>query len=228
MRENLTKITENVSPVSILLKPESVSEEQIIKMSEVLGEAFLTYPLLSYAFPDPGIRKKKSKYFTEVMVRYGLKFGGIWVSSMNFEGINIVLPPEETFMTNYKILQCGMIKAILKIGLSASVRFLTYSDKLEAIHHKDAPYPHYFILMIGVHPNYQKQGFARRLMSPLIKKADETDIPLFLETEKEENVLVYRKLGYEIVNFSHIPGTGIPSWTMKYNPENPYENEIQN
>ena len=58
---------------------------------------------------------------------------------------------------------------------------------------------HYWYLSIlAVGKTYQKQGFGRKLVSPVLAEADKLGVPTFLETFTKGNLIFYGKLGYEV------------------------------
>ena len=102
---NEKKVQEKPGPVT--LKPGLLSRRQLGQVCRMLNQAFFDYPFGVYAFPDPVDRAHRAYAFFELMVRYGLKYGEVSVTSMNLEGIVMWLPPEAPFMTNFRMLRCG-------------------------------------------------------------------------------------------------------------------------
>lgn len=53
---------------------------------------------------------------------------------------------------------------------------------------------------------------------PLVKAAlsriDEEHLPCYLDTEEEENVSLYQRYGFRVVEELTIPGTNIRLWAM--------------
>ena len=77
-----------------------------------------------------------------------------------------------------------------------------------------------YILIVGVNPEYQKQGFGSKLLTALFEKSDKTNIPIYLETQTESNVKMYEKYGFKILKEINLPILNLPMWEMKRNPIN--------
>ncbi|MEM6316683.1 MAG: GNAT family N-acetyltransferase [Bacteroidota bacterium] len=59
--------------------------------------------------------------------------------------------------------------------------------------------PNYWYLSIlAVAPKYQGYGYGRQLLQPILRQADELNMPTYLETFTEGNLVFYGKLGYEV------------------------------
>ena len=60
---------------------------------KVAGEAFQDDPLMVFAYPDEKERKQKSEYGFYMLYNYGIKYGLVYATSKNLEGITTWLPP---------------------------------------------------------------------------------------------------------------------------------------
>ncbi len=204
----------------VTLKPGQLSPQQFGQLCELLNRAFFNYPFGKYAFPDPGERAWKAYALFELIVRYGLKYGQVWVTSMNFEGMVIWLPPEAPTMTNFRMLRSGMLGVIRKVGFKSTARVLAFSDRLDKAHKEVTPFPHWCCLTIGVHPDLQGRGYGKRLLGAKIEEAGRSGVPICLETQDAGNVEMYRSFGFEVMDKSTIPGSDVTSWIMGWSPPN--------
>ena len=71
-----------------------------------------------------------------------------------------------------------------------------------------------YLLVIGVAPRFQGQGFAGKLVRALIDKSERAGVPIYLETETESNVRMYEHLGFEVVQEITLPIINLPMWEM--------------
>lgn len=62
--------------------------------------------------------------------------------------------------------------------------------------------PHHYLVCIGVRPEFQKKGFARKMLDHIHEKVDKgpKSIGIGLDTENPENVKLYKHLGYELIS----------------------------
>ena len=59
------------------------------------------------------------------------------------------------------------------------------------------------------------QGIGSALMQPALAKADAAHLPAYLETQKEINVKLYQKHGFDVVVETNLPDNGPHVWCMK-------------
>ncbi len=75
-----------------------------------------------------------------------------------------------------------------------------------------------YLLMIGVDPQYQGQGYGGQLLSGLIEESEQTGLPIYLETETENNVSVYEHFGFKVVDKVTLPQIDLPMWELIREP----------
>jgi GNAT superfamily N-acetyltransferase len=63
-----------------------------------------------------------------------------------------------------------------------------------------------------VHPAAQGRGFGRRLLEHYCEIIDGTNEIGYLETERPENLPIYRKAGFDVTAERDV--LGLPSWFM--------------
>ncbi|HCX02876.1 MAG TPA: hypothetical protein DHM42_00195, partial [Clostridiales bacterium] len=101
-----------------------------------------------------------------------------------------------------------------KIGKEAGMRFNKYDEFNMRVHKDIINKPHQYIIGIGVDPDKQGQAFGKKLLTSLIKVAEEKNHPCYLETHDEENVQIYKKYGFKVMEEEVIPGTNIMQFSM--------------
>ncbi|MFM8303705.1 MAG: GNAT family N-acetyltransferase, partial [Actinomycetota bacterium] len=81
-------------------------------------------------------------------------------------------------------------------------------------HH--CPDRHWHVGPVGVEPGLQGRGVGAAVMGLLCAAMDDAGEIAFLETETPENVVFYRRLGFEVVSQAELPG--LPLWFMRREP----------
>ncbi|HAS05196.1 MAG TPA: hypothetical protein DCR71_05555, partial [Dehalococcoidia bacterium] len=145
---------------------------------------------------------------------YGLRYGLAYTTSEKCEGGAIWMPPGKAKLSILGFLLSGGIIPIIKMGLKAELKMLPLDKFMEEKHKKLAPFPHWYLALLGVDPQYQKQGFAGKLMRPMLEKFDHENIPCYLETDSEKNYLMYQHFGFEIIDEFILPKADIRLWAM--------------
>jgi GNAT superfamily N-acetyltransferase len=69
---------------------------------------------------------------------------------------------------------------------------------------RDPKYPHWHFGPLGVLPVFQKQGVGSKIMQRVCEEVDELKAIAYLETDRERNVGLYSKFGFEVVDESMI------------------------
>lgn len=77
--------------------------------------------------------------------------------------------------------------------------------------------PFRILWAIGVAETARGTGQVRELLEPHLQKADQTGIPVYLETTVERNIAIYRHYRFE-VDYTYIVDTGLPVAFMRRSP----------
>lgn len=192
----------------------SLSKENIKPASGVLARAFQESPINIYACPDAGVRKKKLPNAFESVLRYGIKYGRVYSTSDQIEGVAVWIRPESMKMTFRRMWWSHALWPTMRIGLRASVRMLRLNDYIERKHVELAPFDHWYLMLLGVDPVYQGNGYGGRLIKGMPSEAAEAELPCYLETETESNVRLYQHFGFEVIDEFVVPGTPVKIWIM--------------
>ncbi len=191
--------------------------DKLKSISSVLSKAFNQDPLFCYLIPDTNQRLKTLNHYFQHVIKYGLRYGEVY-SFPNLEGISVWLPPKSSSHTRWKAIKAGALILPVKVKW----KYLTLQNKIykftDHLHKKFAPYPHWYLSIIGVGPNHQGKGFGEQLLSTTINRIDLESKPIYLETNKEKNVEIFKRFGFRILQKVIIPGTEIFHWSLLRNP----------
>lgn len=73
---------------------------------------------------------------------------------------------------------------------------------------------HWYLQMIGTHPDWQRRGIGSMLIREGLSWARRDGLGVYLETETVENVAYYRHLGFEVRTEWDVPSGGPHMWGM--------------
>jgi ribosomal protein S18 acetylase RimI-like enzyme len=79
-------------------------------------------------------------------------------------------------------------------------------EHFASVHDLDCPWPHWYLLILGVEPDAQGQGMGGSLIAPILRRADDEGTPCFLNTHKPSNVAFYQRYGFTVVREEAVPG----------------------
>ena len=176
---------------------------------DVLTDAFSKESMWKEVFTD----EEKNRILTEVMVRFCLKYGSVYATSENFEGI-MALAPHDKEMTTWTIVRSGAFFLSMKIADEAKKMEVLNSAVEEAKKSLNLG-SHIHLLMMGVSQEFQGKGFGGKLLRALIEKAEAENKSIYLETQKENNVKLYEKYGFSVKKKIILPEPlNLPMWLM--------------
>ena len=181
---------------------------------KVLTEAFQNYPLLNYCYPDELTKKRIAHYILSIAVFSGIRYGEIYATSHNLEGVAIWIPSDKYPVTFWRLLRSVPLPVIFGLGRYGGNKMRHLSRHIDAVHQRLAPFKHWFLLTVGVEPRSQGKGYASKLIRPMLARIDEEGLPCYLETLDEHNAQLYEHLGFKVVDKATVPKTSLTNWAM--------------
>lgn len=178
-------------------KVDLIQKSQAVK---ILADAFFEYPVMKYILQDADHDYRShlealvgfycETRFTRQWPVLGIQEDDILVA---VAGMN---PPESVpWPPALHEIYRNLGKTI---GPEAIQRMETFENFCEEA---EPDFPHYFLGIIGVLPGHQGKGYSRRLMEEIqaLSKAHPESRGICLSTELEDNISLYRHLGFEIL-----------------------------
>jgi len=179
----------------------------------VLTAAFQHDPVWNAVFD--GVAPERRIGAFETPVRYCLKYGEVYAPSAALEGVAAWVPGELADMTFWRVFRCGAIWSGMRMGMAATRKMMPVFAPIEKDRKATMQGKSYlYLLVIGVAPQFQGQGFAGKLVRALIDKSECSGVPIYLETETESNVQMYEHLGFAVVKEIVLPIIHLPMWEM--------------
>ncbi|TKJ19267.1 MAG: hypothetical protein CEE43_15965 [Promethearchaeota archaeon Loki_b32] len=175
----------------------------------VLDNAFSEDSMWKEVFND----EDKNRVLTEVMVRFCLKYGNVFSTSDNLEGV-MAISPHDKDMTTLRVIRSGAFFLSMKIASESKIMKVLSNAVEEAKKSLNlGPYIH--LLIMGVSQEFQGKGFGGKLLRAVIEKAEIERKAIYLETQKEENVSLYEKYGFSVKKKIILPEPlNLPMWLM--------------
>lgn len=180
--------------------------------TELLTEAFDGLSPSTQMFR--GVRARdKLAYFMRCGARYALLYGECHTNRKQ-DAVALWLIPGATHMTPLRMLRAGMFAAPFRFGRSDFKAFGAFVGHTDRVHREVAPDPHYYLLTLGVDPEAQGNGSGGHLIRTMVERSDSEKMPIYLETQRLENVTIYERLGFEVASETEIPTIGLRNWGM--------------
>lgn len=195
--------------MSLICDLYKIQKKDLKNAVNVLDNAFSEDSMWKEVFND----EEKNRALTEVMVRFCLKYGNVFSTSDNLEGVMAIAPYDKE-MTLFRIIRSGAFSLSMKISSESKIMKVLSNAVEDA--KKDlnlGPYIH--LLIMGVSQEFQGKGFGGKLLRALIEKAETVRIPIYLETQKKDNVNLYEKFGFSVKKKIILPEPlNLPMWLM--------------
>lgn len=189
--------------------------------AKVLTDAFSADPIVGHFLPNSHAQKLSAmEQINTAMLRFAQPYDHIYTTSDVLKGVAAWLPPNASSESQiWQFFQSGLFVAPIYL------RWDRFADAVSVLmrelgnHQKQMPEPNWYLMMLGVAPQYQGQGVGGELIAPILQRADRENTPCYLETSTEGGVRFYQRHGFEIVHGA-IVADGLRYWSMKRNPKN--------
>lgn len=186
-----------------------IQKKDLKNAVNVLTNAFSEDSMWKEVFDD----EDKNRVLTEVMVRFCMKYGNVLSTSDNLEGV-IAIAPHDKDMTTWRIIRSGAFFLSMKIASEAK-KMKVLSNAIEEAKKSLNLGPYIHLLIMGVSQEFQGKGFGGKLLRALIEKAETERKPIYLETQKEDNINFYEKYGFSVKKKIILPEPlNLPMWLM--------------
>jgi ribosomal protein S18 acetylase RimI-like enzyme len=193
--------------------PIRLEKEQIEPASQVLARAFLNDPELLSLIPDAQKRQRLLLYMFRIELNHALRHGEVYTVSPAIEGVAVWLPSTAPEISPWALLRGGL-GLLFKTNWGFLRKMKEDDDFARKLRRQLAFFPHWYLALLGVDPDYQGEGYASRLLKPRLARLDEDKLPAYLETSIEEYVAMYQYFGFEVIKEETLPGSGTKMWAM--------------
>lgn len=173
-----------------------------------LVAAFEADPLWRWAFPEGGLDAVWGLCVTSAMRYPAIRFVG------DYAAASIWIPPGGTELTVEE--EASLEPMIEGLVGSRAAEVLELFERMEHAH-PDGP-PHYYLSLLGTHPDHRGEGLGMALLADNLAKIDSEGMPAYLESSNPENDLRYERLGFVRVGEFERPDGGLTCSTMWREP----------
>lgn len=178
--------------------PRVAGEADLGAIAETLARAFERYPVWEWAFEPEGGREARLAALRAVFgfcAAAALPHGWVRVSE-RVEAVALWVPPGEPEMSSADAQRFpSFLRATVAAEASAE-RVLAAMDAFERT--QPAGPPHFFLSMLGTHPDHAGHGHGTALLVANLVEVDAAGAPAFLETSVPANVPRYERLGFRV------------------------------
>jgi GNAT superfamily N-acetyltransferase len=178
---------------------------EVGRVVDDLHAAFMDDPVLCWAFPDEGKRRRYGRHYFEMQARRLVPDGLTWRAD---GGGALWAGAGRWRESSLEALRLGIstFRGLWPRGGRVSRGLLG----IESRHPRE---PHLYLAVVGVRPEQQGQGLGTALLQPGLAEADRIGLPAYLESSSPRNVPLYERHGFEVTEEVRLP-SGPPVWLM--------------
>lgn len=199
-------------------RPVRLGPGDIPRAAAVLARAFADDPKMTHLLPEAAARTERSHFLFGFELRYGLIYGEVYATSPACEGVAVWLPAEKSAITLWRAFRAGGFRLRSELGPAALERLLAFSDFVDQLHARHLPGPHTYLFFIGVDPALQRQGYAARLIRPMLARLDAEGTACYLNTQNDKNIALYEHFGFRTIERHPVPGSAVMHTAMRRDP----------
>ena len=170
-------------------------------VTELFALAFHEDPTWSWAFPDPERRMEHLRSWWGLHVRSALPYGWVWVTA-DGGAASLWVPPGKPELSSEDEAKVQPLLGAL-LGPHAE-DVLALLDRFDSNHPREEP--HYYLSLLGTHPEHRGQGKGMALLASNLARIDELGMPAYLESSNRANDHRYERLGFVQVGEFAAPG----------------------
>ena len=185
------------------------NDEDLDGLTATLTAAFGEDPLWTWALPDP----EKLRIWWRFLIRSALRYQCTWTLD-DYAAVAVWIPPGSAELTEDEEDQ---VEPLLRdLAGPRAGEIVELLDRFDATH-PDGP-PHYYLSLLGVHPERRGQGLGMGLLAENLSSTDAKGAPAYLESSNSANDARYERLGFSRVGSFTTPDDAVTVATMWRDP----------
>jgi GNAT superfamily N-acetyltransferase len=178
-------------------------------LSEALACAFDDDPVMNWIYPT---HKRRRRFMTAALTKLHLRHGGVYTTDA-IAGGALWDPPG-----HWKVEMGTMLRTAPGMAWNTGRNIGRGMRLIGAIERRHPTAPHWYLAVLGTHPDHQGKGIGAALMQPVLERCDAEGIGAYLESSKESNVPFYRRHGFDVTEEVTLPDGGPSLWLMWREP----------
>lgn len=184
----------------------------ITPASSLLARAFFSDPLFGHFFPDPAARLNQLEALFAFRLRNELD--DAYAPSPALEGLALWQLPRGHKPRLHPAALPRALALAFKAGWQPLQRMIHFHRLSLALRDTLIRDPYVYLDTLAVAPAFQRQGFARRLLMPVLKMADDLGVPVYLETQNRRIIDIYTHFGFAVISRTRLPDTPVEHYCL--------------
>ena len=181
---------------------------------ETLTAAFARDPIIRFQFQDDETYPERAAAFFGHYFDVRLDGGEVFVAG-DVSGVALWSPPGGNRLGRDAVEDDWARTVVPALDQGELARYEAFKRVLDAMTPEES---HWYLGLLGTRPERQRAGVARRLLEPMLSRADEEHTPVFLETGVRANLHFYERFGFGQFAEKTVP-SGPIVWGMLRPPQ---------
>ena len=173
---------------------------------------------MTHLIPSDVMRQQNLPHLFEFAIRYAILYGEAYAISEHIEGVAAWLPGDSVRGSLWGAMRAGVVRLICQADPEILKRFRTVEAAVQEAHFRLAPFPHWYLALIAVEPELQREGLGSALLRPMLARLDQQQMPCYLETQNQRNASMYEGYGFRTLE-EFVPDGGTTTWAMLRAPQ---------
>ena len=192
-----------------------LEEADTVRAGAILARSFLDEPVFIATIDDPDDRLDCCQALFTANLRHALVYGEAWAigtDSHTMLGVAYWTPKPETALTPEEQDAFGFTAVFERWGPQLAPIGEAEAAALATLDYLATPWR--YLAAIGIEPGFQGQGYGSALLAHLTQAARDANVPFGLTTDRERNVKLYERAGFQTIAHQPTTALGIPFWSM--------------
>ena len=182
-------------------EPRRATVDDLDTIVETLTLAFADDPVWRPTLTPPGDPPAGMAEFWTIWVNGAIRYPHVWMLD-NAAAVSVWIPPGGTEVSDEQFEELRTL-AERRLGPIGPKAVIEVFDRFGRAHPQ--PEPHFYLSLLGTHPDWRGQGLGMRLLSANLAHADKEGVPTYLESSNPANDQRYQRVGYEPVVSFELP-----------------------
>ena len=184
------------------------------EVAAILGTAFVSEPHVRHLVGPNGVEPGVITQFMRLMLEHVfIPLENVWLTDDRASAM-VGAPPGCWRVSDEAVMAlAGPLTEL--VGADHLPAFLRAVEAAEAAHPEQE---HWYGVFLGTMPDRRRKGSGSGMLNFIIDECDQLGLPFYLETAKAENVALYERFGFRVVQTISLPDDGPLLWTMWREP----------
>jgi GNAT superfamily N-acetyltransferase len=180
-----------------------VTDAHVARVTDLFALAFNQDPTWSWAFPDSATRLAHHRLLWGLYMHSAVPYGWVWMTDDGGAAALWIPPGQPELSPADEARVKPLVRELLGSRAGPVLELMETFDR-----HHPQDRPHYYLSLLGTHPDHRGQGKGIGLLAANLELTDADGLPVYLESSNRANDARYERLGFVQVGEFSAPDGG--------------------